>query len=179
MRFTTHVQTGLATLSQLQVAWILTSDWIKLWKSQIGHIIHRSYVTCRNFVEKIRTTVNYSLLSATRQQSFVACKHPDFFFFARQIWTWVVKRATSLFKVVCQQWCETSCTFLLPLLNKDYFCKENSSSLHALRTIHRIFPSKIMCREDSGNEDPILCSGGHNQGKNILHFEILWSRECD
>lgn len=168
-RFTTQVQTGLATLSPLQVAWILTSYWIKLWKS---HIIHRSYVTCRNFVEKIRTTVNYSLLSVTRQQSFVACKHSDFFFFARQIWTWVVKRATSLFKSIASNDTKQVARFCCLYSISTIFAK----SVHSLCTRYRpftvIFPRKSCAARTLGTRTQSFAVEAMIRGKKyyILRF---------
>ena len=65
-------KTVLLQIRLLQVAWILTSDWIKWWRS---HIVYWSYVTCcktslpsaskmSKMYRFCRKNYNYSLLSA-------------------------------------------------------------------------------------------------------------------
>jgi len=88
----------LQQIRLLQVASILTSDWIRLPGSQ--EIYDRSYITCckRSLLGPVKheacrdANFNYSLLSAT---TFCNLQQPDLL--QDRFDSWVVKCATSLF----------------------------------------------------------------------------------
>ena len=81
-RFTTHVQTCLATNQVFASCGILTSDWLKLRGSDAIHGIYvtrcktslpwagkTGNISCTDFVAKIRTTFYFL------QQLFVTCNN--------------------------------------------------------------------------------------------------------
>ena len=87
----------LQQISLLQVAWRLTSDWMKLLGS---HAIHGSYVTC------CETSLSWT--GKTRNMYRFFCKKKKLLstfcnnlFVAREVDSWVAKHARSLFNSFC------------------------------------------------------------------------------
>ena len=87
----------LQQISLLQVAWRLTSDWMKLLGS---HAIHGSYVTC------CETSLSWT--GKTRNMYRFFCKKKKLLstfcnnlFVAREVDSWVAKHARPLFNSFC------------------------------------------------------------------------------
>ena len=87
-------------------------------------------------------------------------------FVARKVWTWVVKRATSLFNSsVLQQCCKTSFTFLLPVLPRLKPCnllqhvsrkKSTWKSLYFSRKVKLFFlKEENFVTRNRGRETPV------------------------
>ena len=101
-----HPHSNLSRKRDRKGAWILTSDWIKLRGS---HAIHGSYVTCsKTSLQWVGKTSNMcrGLLQKVELLSTFCNKFSQpatTWFVARHVWTWVVKRATSLFNSFCSR----------------------------------------------------------------------------
>ena len=100
----------------LRVAWILTSDWIKLCGS---HAIHRSYVTsCKTslpWAAKTRSMYRFCCKKWTTlyflQQLFATCNN---LICCKTGWMRVVKRAASLFNSFCSNIAKQVARFCCP-----------------------------------------------------------------
>ena len=115
----------LQQIRLLQVASILTSDWIRLPGSQ--EIYDRSYITCckRSLLGPVKheacrdANFNYSLLSAT---TFCNLQQPDLL--QDRFDSWVVKCATSLFNFLFNNVAKQVAHFqpVLPYLDRNQCC---------------------------------------------------------
>ena len=108
----------LQQIRLLQVAWILTSDWIKL---RGNHAIHGSYVTCckqvclgpvkratcTDFVAKSRTTLYFLQKILATCSNLICCK-ADL--------NVASKTRNIAIQIVLKQCWKTKYTFLLPVL---------------------------------------------------------------
>ena len=108
----------LQQIRLLQVAWILTSDWMKL---RGNHAIHGSYVTCckqvclgpvkratcTDFVAKSRTTLYFLQQILATCSNLICCK-ADL--------NVASKTRNIAIQIVLKQCWKTKCTFLLPVL---------------------------------------------------------------
>ena len=101
-----HPHSNLSRKRDRKGAWILTSDWIKLRGS---HAIHGSYVTCSKtslpWVDKTSNMCRGLLQKVELLSTFCNkfSQPATTWFVARHVWTWVVKRTTSLFNSFCSR----------------------------------------------------------------------------
>ena len=126
----------LQQIRLLQVAWILTSDWIKL---RGNHAIHGSYVTCRkqvclgpvkrakctDFVAKSRTTLYFLQQILATCSNLICCKAGL---------NEASKTSNIAIQIVFKQCWKTKYTFLLPVL-----------PYHKTRKMYRLCLKKSNC----------------------------------
>ena len=125
--FPSRNQTCLVTY---QVAWILTSGWIKIHGT---HVIHRGCVTCcKTSLPWAGKTRNMSTLLQNKELLSTYCQNFSGLetnsFVARQVWFLGGNMRNIAFHLTLQQWSKTSSTFLLPVSPYLYYGNHNPVS---------------------------------------------------
>lgn len=96
-------------LRLLLVAWTLSSEWMKVCGS---HAVRGSYVTCcKNKFALGRWNAQH--VQILMQKGVLSTFCDNWFVVSRQVDSWVVKQATSLFNSFCRDVAK-QCTYLLP-----------------------------------------------------------------